>query len=64
MNNDKLLDQYIDERFSDCKTWLTDEQRKAISETSGFAFYCLHDAVEQFKLSIKAEFSWLFGEPK
>lgn len=64
MNDDKLLDQYIDEQFSDCKPWMTDEQRKAVSETMGFAFYRLHKAADEFKATIKAEFPWIFGDPK
>lgn len=64
MNDDKLLDQYIDEKFSDCKPWMTDEQRKAISETTGFAIYRLHIAVDEFKTAIKADFPWIFGDPK
>lgn len=64
MNDDKLLDQYIAEEFSDCKPWMTDEQRKAISETMGFAIYRLHKAVDEFKAEIKAEFPWIFGDSK
>ena len=64
MNDDKLLDQYIDEEYSDCKPWMTDEQRKAISETIGFALYRLRNAVDEFKSEIKSDFPWLFGEPK
>ena len=60
MKDDRLLDQYIDEAYSDCKPWMDDEQRKSISETTGFALYCLRIAVDDFKSKIKADFPWLF----
>lgn len=64
MNNDRLLDQYIDEEYSDCKPCMTDEQRKSISETTGFALFCLRNAVDEFKSTVKSNFLRLFGDPK
>jgi len=64
MTDEKLLDQYIDKEYSDLKPWMTDEQRKAISETTGFALYRLSKAVDEFKSVIKAEFPWFLGDPK
>mgnify|MGYP003291521324 CR=1 FL=1 len=58
--DEKLLDKYIDENFSDCKP-LTKEDGKAVSETFGFASFCLNAACKEFTASIKAEFPWLFG---
>ncbi len=62
MTEKEMLDKYIDEKYNDCKPWLTAEQRKAISETTGFALYRLRIAADEFKSAIKAEFSWIFGD--
>ena len=52
----KLLDEYIDERFSDCKPWLTAEQRKAISDTAGFQYYLLQAAWDRLKRELRKTF--------
>ena len=62
MTEKEMLDKYIDEAYSDCKPWMTEEQRKAISETIGFAVYRLRIAGNEFKSVIKAEFPWIFGD--
>lgn len=58
--DEKLLDKYIDENFSDCKP-LSEKDRKAVSETFGFAVFCLNAAGKELAAAIKAEFPWLFG---
>ena len=64
MDKDKLLDEYIDEKHGDWKAWMTDEQRKALSGTFEFAFYCMGKATEEFVSAVKAEFRWIFGGSK
>ena len=59
--DEKLLDKYIDEKFSDCKP-LTKEDRKAVSETFGFASFCLNAACKELAVAIKKEFPRIFGE--
>lgn len=65
MNKEKLLDEYIQERFADCEP-LTEEERKYIASTAGFECYCLFAAWEEFKESIKDTFPFnlLLGRDK
>ena len=58
--DEKLLDKYSDENLSDCKP-LSEKDRKAVSETFGFAGFCLDAAWKEFTAAIKADFPWLFG---
>ena len=62
MNKEKLLDEYIQDVFSDCEP-ITPEDRKYIASTVGFERFCLSRAWEEFKESITDifPFNLLFG---
>ena len=56
VDEEKLLDEYINEKFSDCKPWLTEEQRKAIAETAGFQYFLLQAAWNRLKREMRKTF--------
>ena len=56
MTEKELLDKYIDEKYSDCKPWLTEEQRKAIADTFEFRVYCLHATWAELKKEMRKIF--------
>lgn len=53
MDKEKLLDEYISERFSDLQPILTEEQKKYIANTVGFQGYCLQAAWDKLKAELK-----------
>ena len=55
MNDEKLLDQYIDENYSNLKPWIADEERKYISKTLGFSLYRANREWEEMIASFKTE---------
>lgn len=55
MDENKLLEEYIEQEFSDCKP-LDDDMKKLIADTIGFRGYCLGVAWEAFKAEIMKTF--------